>query len=92
MRVIQLLPTLSFGDAIGNDTIALKGAIKEMGYNTEIYTENIDKRLPDGIAKKAIKLAAKMSKQLHHSYIGTEHLLLGLGALLEHPFDEFYLF
>ena len=29
-------------------------------------------------AKKAIKLAAKMSKQMHHSYIGTEHLLLGL--------------
>ena len=37
MRIVQLLPTLSFGDAIGNDTIALKGAIKEMGYATEIY-------------------------------------------------------
>ena len=56
MRVVQLLPTLSFGDAIGNDTIALKGVISEMGYSTDIYAENIDKRLPEGIAQKADKL------------------------------------
>ena len=36
-------------------------------------------RLPYTVkAKKAIDLAGKMSKSLHHSYIGTEHLLLGL--------------
>ena len=36
-------------------------------------------RLPYTVkAKKAINLAGKMSKSLHHSYIGTEHLLLGL--------------
>lgn len=29
-------------------------------------------------AKKAIDIAARMSKSLHHSYIGTEHILLGL--------------
>lgn len=29
-------------------------------------------------AKKAVDLAVKMSKSLHHNYIGTEHLLLGL--------------
>ncbi len=29
-------------------------------------------------AKKALALAGKMSKSLHHNYIGTEHLLLGL--------------
>ncbi|MBR5682046.1 MAG: glycosyltransferase [Ruminococcus sp.] len=74
MRVVQLLPTLSFGDAIGNDTIALKGAIKEMGYNTEIYTENIDKRLPDGIAKKADKLRdlKKDDILIYHKSTGTD--------------------
>ena len=36
-------------------------------------------RLPYTVkAKKAIDLAGKMSKSLHHSYIGTEHLLIGL--------------
>ena len=29
-------------------------------------------------AKKAIDIAGKMSKSLHHNYIGTEHLLIGL--------------
>ena len=29
-------------------------------------------------AKKALSLAGKMSRSLHHNYIGTEHLLLGL--------------
>ena len=29
-------------------------------------------------AKKAIDLASKMSKSLHHHYIGTEHILIGL--------------
>lgn len=29
-------------------------------------------------AKKALTLAGKMSRSLHHNYIGTEHLLLGL--------------
>lgn len=49
MRIIQLLTTLSFGDAVSNDTIALKDAIVRMGYETAIYAENIDKRLPDGL-------------------------------------------
>lgn len=29
-------------------------------------------------AKKALELASKTSRQLHHSYIGTEHILAGL--------------
>lgn len=29
-------------------------------------------------AKKAIDIAKRMSKTMHHNYIGTEHLLLGL--------------
>ena len=34
-------------------------------------------------AKKAIDIATRISKSLHHSYIGTEHILLGL--LKEEP-------
>ena len=29
-------------------------------------------------AKKAIDIAVRLSKTLHHSYIGTEHLMAGL--------------
>lgn len=74
MRVVQLLTTLSFGDAIGNDTIALKGVISDMGYKTDIYAENIDKRLPDGIAKKAAKLRdlKKDDVLIYHKSTGTD--------------------
>ena len=74
MKVIQLLPTLSFGDAIGNDTIALSGAIKDMGYDTAIYAENIDKRLPNGIAKKIDKLKDLKSDDvlIYHKSTGTD--------------------
>lgn len=51
MKILQILPCLAYGDAIGNDTIALDGAMKEMGYEAEIYAEAIDKRLPKSIAK-----------------------------------------
>ena len=41
MRVIQILPTLAYGDAVGNDTIALKNVLEDMGYETQIYAESI---------------------------------------------------
>ena len=50
MRIIQFLPTLAFGDAVGNDTIALGRAMTELGYETRIYAEAVDQRLPKGTA------------------------------------------
>ena len=50
MKIIQLLRNLSYGDAIGNDVLAIKNAISKMGYLTEIYAEFIDARLPKGTA------------------------------------------
>lgn len=51
MRIVQFLPTLAFGDAVGNDTVALQRAMRELGYETEIYAEVVDQRLPKGTAK-----------------------------------------
>ena len=52
MKIIQLLPTMSFGDAVSNDTLAIRRMIREMGIETEIYAENIDYRLPAGCVKQ----------------------------------------
>ena len=41
MRVIQLISTIAFGDAVSNDTIALQDVIKSMGYTTRIYAESV---------------------------------------------------
>ena len=49
MRVVQMLPTMAYGDAVGNDTAALYDALKSAGYDTAIYAENIDSRLPKSL-------------------------------------------
>lgn len=41
------MPTISYGDAVGNDALAIKKVISEMGYQTGIYAENIDARVKD---------------------------------------------
>lgn len=53
MMVLQMVSTLLYGDAVGNDVLALGEAIKEMGYETAIYTDAIDARLPEEVARKA---------------------------------------
>lgn len=51
MKVIQMLTTISYGDAVGNDVLALAKVIRQMGYETGIYAENIDTKLPAGMAE-----------------------------------------
>ena len=53
MRVIQPLPTLSYGDGVGNDVLAIDRILKENGYNTMIYAENIDSRIDPGLWQNA---------------------------------------
>lgn len=46
MKIIQILPTVSYGDAVSNDALALDRIIKSMGLDTEIYVETAGKNLP----------------------------------------------
>lgn len=59
MQVIQIVPTLAYGDAIGNDALALKHALEEAGYNTEIYAESVVAPLKPSLAKNTEKLLLK---------------------------------
>lgn len=45
MRILQIMPTVSFGDAVSSDARALHRVISEMGFQTGIFAENIDPRL-----------------------------------------------
>lgn len=74
MKIIQLLPTISFGDAVSNDAIAIKNVIKELGYNTNIYAENIDRRLPKKTAE-FVDYMPKLKKEdiiIYHGSTGTD--------------------
>ena len=75
MKVLQLLPTLAMGDAIGNDVRALDKVIRGMGYQTGIYAEVIDGRLPEGTAQQVEKMPRLSGEDviLYHVHrFGTE--------------------
>jgi len=60
MKIVQLLATMAFGDAVSNDAAAIDRMLSEMGYKTAIYASNIDPRLPKGAASSWKKM-----KELH---------------------------
>lgn len=74
LRIIQLLPTLAYGDGVGNDVLAIDAILKEMGYATKIYAENVDHRIKKEIVDKADNIP-KLGKNdiiIYHLSTGTE--------------------
>lgn len=74
MKVIQLLPTVSMGDAVSNDSIALRDILLKSNYETGIYAENIDSRLPKGLVKnyKNLPTLKKEDVIIYHLSTGTD--------------------
>ncbi len=74
MRIIQVIPTVSFGDAVSNDARAICKVIAEMGYKTGIYAENIDYKINDPHVHRLSKLPRLTNEDIvifNHS-TGTE--------------------
>ena len=73
VKIIQVLPTISYGDAVSNDTINIDKILKENGYKTEIYAENIDKRLKNKVFKiNKLREVDENDILIYHKSIGTE--------------------
>ena len=73
MRIVQMLPTLAYGDAIGNNVIAINDALVSAGYDTEIYAEGIDKKIPAGTARNVSSYKdSDDTIILYHLSTGTE--------------------
>ena len=45
MKIVQMLTALAYGDAIGNDTLAIKELLIDLGYETTIYAEFVDPKI-----------------------------------------------
>ena len=56
MKILQIMPTVSFGDAVSNDARAISKVMTEMGYKNYIYAENVDPRVKEPFVKKLSKL------------------------------------
>lgn len=50
-RIVQLVSSLNYGDAVGNEVIAFKRTLQEQGYATEIYANHIHKKIAPGTAQ-----------------------------------------
>ncbi len=74
MKVLQLLPTMGMGDAIGNDVLALSKVLRDMGFQTGIYAETVDKRLPEGTAQNVSRMPKLTGEDvvLYHMSTGTD--------------------
>ncbi len=71
-RIHQLLPTISPDDAIGNETLLIQKTLNDMGFESEIYAENIHHSF-SGHAKNYLKY--KDSKDqiiIYHHSIGSD--------------------
>lgn len=74
MRVFQLMPTIAAGDAVSNDAVAIGKVLKNMGFKTGIFAENVDKHLPSGTASHISKMPKLTSDDtvLYHLSVGSE--------------------
>ncbi len=79
MRVIQVVPTLLYGDGVGNAVLALDAALKNKGYKTAIYAENISPKVERHIAKPIEKIGDPNNEDILIYHFGcaftwTKHL------------------
>ncbi len=59
MRIIQVVPGIYYGDAVGNDILALDNIIKEKKIATGIFTYHIGNRISEDVAFKLETLEVK---------------------------------
>ena len=74
MRAVQVLPEFYRGDAIGNDTRAIRDILQEAGYDTMIYALKADPRLPREEWQEVREMPALDEKDIliYHASVGSE--------------------
>ena len=73
MRIFQLIPSAVPGDAIGNNAIAIKRLLQNAGYSSELYAQDIDKRMKREV--QPLSQLPRLTQQdvlLYHMSIGSD--------------------
>ncbi|MDQ5846483.1 MAG: glycosyltransferase [Acidobacteriota bacterium] len=68
----QLLPDLSFGDAISNQAIAIRDRLRSLGYASEILVKNLEKRMEGEGRRFEEGCLDDDAGLIYHHSIGTE--------------------
>ena len=74
MEIHQILPTISPGDAIGNEVIEIRNILRKWGYKSDVYAQNIHPEMSK-IAKEYTtykKVSSKDNILIFHFSIGSE--------------------
>ncbi|MCX9081136.1 MAG: glycosyltransferase [Candidatus Methanoperedens sp.] len=74
MQIHQILPTISYGDAIGNDVLEIKAALETWGFKSEIFAQHIHPKLSH-IAKpytEYLKFSSPENILIFHFSIGSD--------------------
>ena len=72
MEIHQILPTISPGDAIGNEAQEIKRVLNEWGYKSEIYAQNIHPKINAKKYTEYKKVSSKENILIFHFSIGSE--------------------
>lgn len=75
MKIISMLPVLAFGDAVGNDTLAVHESLKKAGYESVIVAAVIDHRLGNDVAVRADDLSWISPEDVVIYHLSTGHEL-----------------
>jgi glycosyltransferase involved in cell wall biosynthesis len=71
--VHQVLATLGYGDAIGNEALGIRRVLRDAGYDSNIYVQTVDPRLEDQTSdyRDLLDDAGPETVLLHHFSIGS---------------------
>jgi len=90
-RVHQVLATLGYGDAIGHEVLGIQRALRQAGYQSEIFVETADPRLEDLTIdyREMVGAVGASDILIHHFSIGsrasrTAYALPGRMVLVYH--------
>ncbi|MCR5617221.1 MAG: glycosyltransferase family 4 protein [Clostridiales bacterium] len=75
MKLYQVLTTLSFGDAVSNDALAIMDLLNKNGFKVNTYAEHIDTRLTSVDGVKEINQLPKLNDDdimIYHLSTGTD--------------------
>lgn len=75
MKIINMIPILAFGDAVGNDTLAVHNSLKKAGYDSIVAASYIDERLGGNLAVSTRDLSFIKPEDIVIYHLSTGHEL-----------------
>ncbi len=75
MKIYQMTPSISHGDAVSNDVLAIDAVIRQMGIPTGIYAESVAEKVKGRAASWSEMAPQKEDILIYHQAIGNDMCL-----------------